>query len=172
MSSRLGQCCSDRVWVSDVCSAVISLFFVFFFQAEDGIRDLIVTGVQTCALPISTAQPPAAWTAKPLPGSAKLLGEALRERMTVPAEMGRGLRALMRAPRKAVSQVMDGLASVGATAIAGINAPAPDSPFNVDIGPHRRYTFHDAELAELKAIKDSLGGTLNDVVLASVSLAL
>src|SRR2546421_2649986 len=28
---------------------------VFFFQAEDGIRDLIVTGVQTCALPISDA---------------------------------------------------------------------------------------------------------------------
>src|SRR5206468_6330644 len=28
---------------------------VFFFQAEDGIRDLIVTGVQTCALPISVA---------------------------------------------------------------------------------------------------------------------
>src|SRR5690349_23037714 len=30
-----------------------SLFFFFFFQAEDGIRDLYVTGVQTCALPIS-----------------------------------------------------------------------------------------------------------------------
>src|SRR5689334_24719683 len=28
------------------------LFFVFFFQAEDGIRDGTVTGVQTCALPI------------------------------------------------------------------------------------------------------------------------
>src|SRR5215471_9165259 len=28
------------------------MFFVFFFQAEDGIRDLYVTGVQTCALPI------------------------------------------------------------------------------------------------------------------------
>src|SRR5688572_31846387 len=28
------------------------LFFIFFFQAEDGIRDLTVTGVQTCALPI------------------------------------------------------------------------------------------------------------------------
>ena len=27
-------------------------FFVFFFQAEDGIRDIGVTGVQTCALPI------------------------------------------------------------------------------------------------------------------------
>src|SRR5688572_33226067 len=28
------------------------LLFIFFFQAEDGIRDLTVTGVQTCALPI------------------------------------------------------------------------------------------------------------------------
>src|SRR3989440_8853888 len=31
-------------------------FFFFFFQAEDGIRDLIVTGVQTCALPISVGR--------------------------------------------------------------------------------------------------------------------
>src|SRR5256886_12346226 len=31
------------------------LVFFFFFQAEDGIRDLTVTGVQTCALPISRA---------------------------------------------------------------------------------------------------------------------
>src|SRR2546430_8869409 len=32
----------------------VEMFFVFFFfQAEDGIRDLTVTGVQTCALPIS-----------------------------------------------------------------------------------------------------------------------
>src|SRR2546430_13019332 len=31
----------------------VSCDFVFFFQAEDGIRDLTVTGVQTCALPIS-----------------------------------------------------------------------------------------------------------------------
>src|SRR5262249_60068714 len=30
-----------------------SYYFVFFFQAEDGIRDWSVTGVQTCALPIS-----------------------------------------------------------------------------------------------------------------------
>src|SRR2546430_5737291 len=29
-----------------------SFIFFFFFQAEDGIRDLTVTGVQTCALPI------------------------------------------------------------------------------------------------------------------------
>src|SRR5229473_5196607 len=32
------------------------MFFFFFFQAEDGIRDKLVTGVQTCALPISLAE--------------------------------------------------------------------------------------------------------------------
>src|SRR5206468_5458445 len=34
------------------CICGLFCFFFFFFQAEDGIRDLIVTGVQTCALPI------------------------------------------------------------------------------------------------------------------------
>src|SRR5204863_3665121 len=33
----------------------LCFFFFFFFQAEDGIRDLYVTGVQTCALPISAS---------------------------------------------------------------------------------------------------------------------
>src|SRR5256886_4122504 len=35
-----------------ILSNYYTLFFFFFFQAEDGIRDLTVTGVQTCALPI------------------------------------------------------------------------------------------------------------------------
>jgi len=140
----------------------------------DGISGVDITTVlfDTSPEPVGTSRPPAPWTAKPLPGSAKLLGEALLERATVPAEMGRGTRALLRAPRRAVGQLREGLASVGATTLAGLSAPAPPSPFNVDIGPHRRYTWVDADLARFKAIKDSLGGTLNDVVLASVSLAL
>src|SRR5690606_40290806 len=40
-------------------SIFVSIFFMlfFFFQAEDGIRDFHVTGVQTCALPISRRAP-------------------------------------------------------------------------------------------------------------------
>ena len=134
----------------------------------DGISGVDITTVlfDTAPEPVPTRARRCRGRAKPLPGPAKLLGEALRERTTVPAEMARGTRALLRAPRKALSQVVGGLSSIGATTWAGINAPAPDSPFNVDIGPHRRYTFVDADLAQFKAIKDSLGGTLNDVVLA------
>ncbi len=140
----------------------------------DGISGVDITTVlfDTAPEPAATPRPPAPWTARPLPGAAKLLGEALLERTTVPAEMTRGARALLRAPRRAAAQLKDGLVSVGATTLAGFNAPAPPSPFNVDIGPHRRYTFLDGDLAQFKAIKDALGGTLNDVVLASVSLAL
>src|SRR5687768_15853870 len=44
------------MYISLLCFSVMSfLFFLFFFfQAEDGIRDVAVTGVQTCALPISS----------------------------------------------------------------------------------------------------------------------
>src|SRR5262249_57366227 len=54
---------------------------VFFFQAEDGIRDWSVTGVQTCALPIFCGA--AARTRRPAPGSGAGAGRAR------PAEIGR-----------------------------------------------------------------------------------
>jgi diacylglycerol O-acyltransferase / wax synthase len=139
----------------------------------DGISGVDITTVLFDAAPepAPTAAPPP-WSPRPLPGSAKLLGEALLERTTAPAEIARGARRLVRRPRRALAQLRESLVSVGATTIAGINAPAPPSPLNVDIGPHRRYTWVDADLVLFKKIKDSLGGTLNDVVLASVSLAL
>src|SRR5256886_4373744 len=38
----------------DIQKHISNILYFFFFQAEDGIRDLTVTGVQTCALPISS----------------------------------------------------------------------------------------------------------------------
>ena len=49
---------------------------------------------------------------------------------------------------------------------------APPSPLNVRIGPHRRFAWAEADLGRFKAVKDALGGTVNDVVLAVVSGAL
>ncbi len=140
----------------------------------DGISGVDITTVlfDTSPEPLGAPRPPVPWVPRPLPGSAKLLRDALVERSTVPGEMARAARAVLRTPRRALGRAKDTLAGLGATTLAGVSAPAPPSPFNVDIGPHRRYTWVDADLAQFKAIKDSLGGTLNDVVLASVSLAL
>src|SRR5207248_4598258 len=52
------------VWFVTLSS--FGLFFFFFFQAEDGIRDRTVTGVQTCALPICSFDEPSAKFPAPL----------------------------------------------------------------------------------------------------------
>src|SRR6266496_6655182 len=54
--------------------------FFFFFQAEDGIRDLYVTGVQTCALPIL---PVICFRKRPREKPAGMIGEVRRERMEI-----------------------------------------------------------------------------------------
>jgi WS/DGAT/MGAT family acyltransferase len=125
-----------------------------------------------------TSQEPAAptdpgdrWLPRPLPSRAQLLAEALLERTTIPAEIARSARAIFRGPRRIAEGVRDAAVGVGAMAWAGLN-PAPASPYNRSIGPHRRFTWVRADLIDIKAIKDELGGTVNDVVLATVAGAL
>jgi WS/DGAT/MGAT family acyltransferase len=100
-----------------------------------------------------------------------LLGEALLERATAPGEVGRSARALLRAPRRIADAAVSAAAGVGAMAWAGMK-PAPETPYNRQIGPHRRFTWMRSDLGDIKAIKNELGGTVNDVVLATVAGAL
>ncbi len=139
----------------------------------DGISGVDITSVlfDTSPDPAPPPRPATPWIPRPLPSAAQLLAEALLERAFVPAELGRGLRAAARAPRRAAGRVGRRLAEVGAFAWAGVE-PAPRTPYNVRIGPHRRYEWVDAELETLKAIKHALGGTVNDAVLTVVAGAL
>jgi WS/DGAT/MGAT family acyltransferase len=135
-----------------------------------------VSGVDIATVLFDTAPDPApipesdSWIPRPLPSGAQLLADALLERATVPGEIGRGVRALARGPRQVLDRVRQDLAAVGALAWAG--GGAPPSPLNVDIGPHRRFTWVEGDLRQFKAIKNELGGTVNDVVLTAVTLAL
>jgi diacylglycerol O-acyltransferase / wax synthase len=139
----------------------------------DGISGVDIVSVLFDVSPEPAAPPDPGnrWLPRPLPSRAQLLGEALVERATVPAEVARSVRALFRAPRRVVSGARDAAVGVGAMAWAGLN-PAPSSPYNRAIGPHRRFTWVRADLADMKAIKDELGGTVNDVVLSTVAGAL
>jgi diacylglycerol O-acyltransferase / wax synthase len=139
----------------------------------DGISgvDLVTVLFDTSPEPAAPADPGSPWLPRPLPTQAQLLGEALLERATVPAEAARSVRALFRAPRRVAREAVEKAAGVGAMAWAGLS-PAPASPYNRPIGPHRRFTWVRADLAGIKAIKDRLGGTVNDVVLTAVAGAL
>jgi diacylglycerol O-acyltransferase / wax synthase len=121
--------------------------------------------------PMPVAAPDHEWVPRPLPTSAQLLADALLERATVPAEIVRGVRATLRGPRHVAGRLGHALGGVGAMARVGLQA-APASPLNVRIGPHRRFTWVRGDLQEFKAVKNALGGTVNDVVLAAVAGAL
>jgi diacylglycerol O-acyltransferase / wax synthase len=139
----------------------------------DGISGMDIVSVlfDTSPDPPVPPAPGDPWLPRPLPSPAQLLAEALLERATVPAEVGRSARALFRGPRMVLRGARDAAVGLGAMAWAGVN-PAPKCPYNAAIGPHRRFTWVRASLADVKAIKDSLGGTVNDVVLATVAGAL
>lgn len=108
------------------------------------------------------------WIPRPGPSDVQLLASALLE---PPRELVRGVRTVLRGPRAFAGRLREALAGVGAQARAGLQ-PAPPSPFNVGIGRHRRFTWVRGDLAEFKMIKNAVGGTVNDVILAVVADAL
>jgi diacylglycerol O-acyltransferase / wax synthase len=133
----------------------------------DGVSGVDITTVlfDLDAEPQGGATPPP-WLARPEPTDLKLLSDAWRERLTSPPEIYRGIRAALRGPR----QVLRGLTATSKMAAAGI--AAPNTPFNVEIGPHRRFAITQTSLADLKRVKDAHGGTVNDVILSIVAGAL
>jgi WS/DGAT/MGAT family acyltransferase len=134
----------------------------------DGISGVDITTVlfDLDAEPQGPAASSPPWLARPEPTDLKLLGDAWKERLTSPPEIVRGFRAALRGPR----QVLRG---VGATSkMLGASMAAPSSVFNVEIGPHRRFAITQADLPELKRVKDAHGGTVNDVILSIVSGAI
>jgi diacylglycerol O-acyltransferase len=139
----------------------------------DGVSGVDVLSVllDASADPAPVAPPRGQWIPRPPPSPAQLLAEALIERATVPGEIARGARAALRGPQALRRGAAAALAGLGALAGVGLR-PAAASPYNVRIGPHRRFAWVSAELAQFKQVKGALGATVNDVVLAAVAGAL
>ncbi|HEX5609216.1 MAG TPA: wax ester/triacylglycerol synthase family O-acyltransferase [Solirubrobacterales bacterium] len=108
------------------------------------------------------------WVPQKEPGTTELVARGISDAVAAPIKIAERAVAAVRRPettaRKAV-EALEGLSEI-VTAFAD---PAPDVPLNQPIGPHRRYVWASSELATFKRIKDGLGGTVNDVVLAVVT---
>jgi WS/DGAT/MGAT family acyltransferase len=101
------------------------------------------------------------------PSGAALAARATLDSVTLPARDVLALSRMLAHPQAAARQAGDTLR--GAARLAGALWPAPGSSLTGPIGRQRRYAWSRASLDDVKAIKNELGGTVNDVVLAAIT---
>ncbi|MDQ3987551.1 MAG: wax ester/triacylglycerol synthase family O-acyltransferase [Actinomycetota bacterium] len=107
------------------------------------------------------------WRPPPEPTPDHLFVEALKDRLTSPAEAVRTLQSAVSDPAKLPNRLLESLRAVGS--FVGGSFSAPSSSLNQPIGPHRRFETVLADLEEIKDIKNRFSATVNDVVLAVVA---
>jgi WS/DGAT/MGAT family acyltransferase len=112
-----------------------------------------------------------AWTPAPEPSGAELVAGGVAGLARAGLGLAAGAIGALSHPQETIAQAREAAEGLGEIVWAGLN-PAPDTPLNVEIGPHRRFVGVRCELADFKAVKNALGGTVNDVVLTVVSGAL
>ena len=111
------------------------------------------------------------WKPHPEPSQAEVAVKLVRDSAGVVFGLAKSAAGALTDPRQAAEALRVTAEGLGEVVWAGLT-PAPPSPLNVSIGPHRRVTWVRTALADFKVIKNSLGGTINDVVLAVVAGAL
>ena len=135
----------------------------------DGVSGADLSTVLFDLTPEGTTVPPGEpWVPHPEPTRAQLVARYLQGAVRRSTGLATGALTQVADPRELLARVREVAEGVGEVARTALNAPSP-TPFNVTPGPHRRVAVVRAELAEFKAVKDALGGTVNDVVLTVVA---
>jgi diacylglycerol O-acyltransferase len=138
----------------------------------DGVSGVDIATVLFDLEPVpQTPEDSEVWTPQPVPSDLDLVAEGVKGLVRTPLSIaGRAIGALQH-PGRSLEQAREAAEGLGEVVWAGMN-PAPDVPLNVEIGPHRRVRWVQSRLEDFKAIKNALGGTVNDAVLTVVAGAL
>jgi diacylglycerol O-acyltransferase / wax synthase len=140
--------------------------------AVDGIAGVDIGTVLFDLEPVPAPSPSEdGWQPHAAPTTAELIARGVTDAAVAPVKLAERALDAVRHPEGAARRVVEALEGVGEV-VGAFADPAPDVPLNQPIGPHRRFTWSRSELATFKRIKDALGGTVNDVVLAVVTGAL
>jgi WS/DGAT/MGAT family acyltransferase len=134
----------------------------------DGIAGVDLLGVLLSPDAHAELEPTPPFEPQPTPSAIDLFaGEVGRRVTSWVGAFGRS-PAQLREPLDLVGRVREGVGAVRETLTASLR-PTSDTPINQGLGPHRRIDWRDLELPRVRRVKDRLGGTVNDVVLATVS---
>jgi len=124
----------------------------------DGVAGVALLEALLQISPDAAEREPNEWQARPAPNRAQLMLNETSHRID-------GLRKLSHF----MPRVRKNFRGVSSVLRSGMK-PTPRTPFTEhDISPYRRFDWTSVDLAEVKAIKKSLGGTINDVVVATTT---
>ncbi len=107
------------------------------------------------------------WAPAAEPSSADLVAAAVLDLALLPVNGARALAGVVVHPDRLAKDTIDTVR--GAARLASSLVPATTSSLTGRVGQQRRYTWVRASLDDVKAVKQQLGGTVNDVVLAAIS---
>jgi WS/DGAT/MGAT family acyltransferase len=139
----------------------------------DGVSGVQLLGVMFDPSPNPAPPPPAPEAAPvpPLPTRSTQVWRALADGAATSLEGLRALGALLRHPAEGWEELRTTLTGMSELLRLGL-APIPQTPFNGFVGTLRRIEWATFDLNQVKAVKNRLGGTVNDVILATISGAL
>jgi WS/DGAT/MGAT family acyltransferase len=139
----------------------------------DGVSGVDLTTVMFDTAPEGTPDLAAdePWRPNPEPSDRELVAEGIKGLVKLPFGLARKAASMVAHPSTTLGNVREAAEGMGEVVWSMVN-PAPKTPLNGNIGTHRRVLWVETSLADLKDIKDGLGGTVNDVFLTVVASAL
>jgi WS/DGAT/MGAT family acyltransferase len=168
------------LWESWLVEGLADDRFALIFKTHHSLVDGI-SGVDLATVLFDVEREPAApvsdstelepWMPRPEPSAAELLLAGVRGVVSTTAGLASLAVSAATRPEASLRKLRDSVEGVGELLWAVLN-PAPETPLNVEIGPHRRYAVVRGRLEDYKEVKNAFGGTVNDVVLTVVSGAL
>jgi diacylglycerol O-acyltransferase / wax synthase len=133
----------------------------------DGVSGTDLLGVLLDPAPEHSPPVPDTWQPESPPSRLRLVTETLGDYAASPREQLRAVRARFRTPRRLARSAAANVK--GLAAMTPLVRPRSPSVLLGHIGPHRRYAWMEGNLGDIKRIRATFGGSVNDVILAVVT---
>ncbi|MER3395575.1 MAG: wax ester/triacylglycerol synthase family O-acyltransferase [Acidimicrobiia bacterium] len=132
----------------------------------DGISAVDIGTVMLDFTPNATVGDPEPWEPRSGRSLAERVTEFALERARSPKKALQTLSSALKAPREIANAIHERATGIGSLMSSKGGLIAPPSPINKAISPHRKFVGVRLSLSDLKTIKNTLGGTVNDVILS------
>jgi WS/DGAT/MGAT family acyltransferase len=132
----------------------------------DGMAGVDLMAVMFNVVPTEDIEDSPAWRPRPVPSGAELVAGEAGRRLRASIDMVKDLGHLAQDAQRLTGEAGRRLRAISHSLGSGWLSSASETPFNRRMSPNRRIDWQITDLDSVKAVKNSLGGTVNDTVLA------